>query len=210
MNASTDSRSAWQVNTDLQPLDMDEVKDIVARGDQGKKAKKLWEAYQVAAEVHELQYFQDILDEHERIQQEEQALLLAKEEEKQAKKQKKSKAKEAVDADGDVDMADSDAPPKKKPTNKRKKTSDEDASKVGLYLFAMAANREQKTKIVLKGLKSSGDDAEPAPKKARKSKGPASDEEEKAPQSPVDEEEVRKRKEKTSTSFGTQEVTLTC
>jgi hypothetical protein len=74
---------------------------------------------------------------------------------------------------------------------------------------AMVANREQKTKIVLKGLKSSGDDAEPAPKKARKSKGPASDEEEKAPPSPVDEEEVRKRKEKTSRSFNIHEAILT-
>jgi hypothetical protein len=66
----------------------------------------------------------------------------------------------------------------------------------------MAANREQKTKIVLKGLKSSGDDVEPAPKKARKSKGQGSEEEDVVPLSPIDEEELRKRREKTSTSFG--------
>lgn len=125
-------RSAWQVNTELQPLDMDELKDIVERGEQGKKAKKLWEAYEVAAEGHDLAYFKAIVDDHAAIQREEQALLEAKEEEKAAKKQKKAKAKEVVDTDGDVEMGDSDAPPKKKPSNKRKKTADEDGSKVRL------------------------------------------------------------------------------
>jgi hypothetical protein len=130
-----DRRSFWLVNTDLQRLDIDEIKDIVDRGDQGKRSKNLWEAYGIAAENHELQHFRDMLNEHDKLLQEEQELLLAKEEEKQekqAKREKKSKAKAAVDADGDVDMADSDAPPKKKPTNKRKKASDEDTSKVGL------------------------------------------------------------------------------
>jgi hypothetical protein len=129
-----DRRSFWLVNTDLQRLDLDEIKDIVARGDQGKKSKNLWEAYEIAAENYELQHFRDMLNEHDKLQQEEQAIQLAKEEEKQekqAKREKKAKAK-AADADGDVDMGDSDAPPKKKPSNKRKKASDEDTSKVGL------------------------------------------------------------------------------
>jgi hypothetical protein len=129
----SDGRSAWQVNTELQRLDMDEIKDIVDRGDQGKKAKALWGAYEIAAKNHDLQYFKDMLNEHDKVMQEEQALLMAKEEEKQAKKERKSKAKEVADKDGDVDMADSDAAPKKKASNKRKKASDEEAPKVGHF-----------------------------------------------------------------------------
>jgi hypothetical protein len=104
----------------------------VARGEQGKKAKKLWEAYEIAAESHDLQYFKDMLNEHDKRLQEEQERLLEEEEQRQAKKEKKAKAKEVVDDDGDVDMADSDAPPKKKSSNKRKKEADEDTSKVGI------------------------------------------------------------------------------
>jgi hypothetical protein len=70
------------------------------------------------------------------------------------------------------------------------------------------ANSEQKTKIVLKGLKSSGDDAEPAPKKARKSKGQASEEDD-VPLSPIEEEELRRRREKTSTSLLRLAIILT-
>ena len=47
------------------PLDVDEVKDTVERGDQGKKSKALWSAYQVGAEGHDLQWFKDLLEEHE-------------------------------------------------------------------------------------------------------------------------------------------------
>lgn len=126
----TDHCSAWHVNTELLRLDLDEIKGLVASGEQGKKSKKLWEAYEVAAENHELQYFKDMLNEHDKILQEEQARLMEAEEEKLAKREKKAKAKVAVDDDGDVDMAESDEPPKKKSSNKRKKDADEDTSKV--------------------------------------------------------------------------------
>jgi hypothetical protein len=193
------------------PLEVDEVKDIVERGDQGKKSKALWSAYQVAAEGHDLPWFKELLEEHEnqRKAAEEASIAaeearIAAEEEKKAKKEKKQKAKTDGDGDGEMKGAENDGGEKKKSSKKRKKEEGEtDTPKVFLfqYLIIYDSNITQpKTKIVLKGLKSAADEGdEPAPKKAKKSK-PSTDSSEEEKAKPVEpqlsEEEIRKRKEK--------------
>jgi len=123
------SYSAWQVNTDLFPLDLDELKAIVEKGDQGKKTKSLWEAYQIAAEGHGLRHFKEILLHHEQALQEDRDEQAEQEAKKQAKKDKR-KSKDAA-ADGeDVSMEDADGDaksPKAKSSKKRKKAADSDA-----------------------------------------------------------------------------------
>jgi hypothetical protein len=122
--------SGWQLNTELMLLDIDDVKGIVERGEQGKKSKALWSAYQVAAEGHDLQWFRDLLEEHEsqRRAAEEASIAaeearLAAEEEKKAKKEKKQRSKKD---DEDVEMEDAEeGAEKKKPTKKRKKEDGE-------------------------------------------------------------------------------------
>ena len=51
----------WFYDTDLQPLDLDEVKQMVEKGEQGNKTNALWQAYKVAAEGHDLLYFKNML-----------------------------------------------------------------------------------------------------------------------------------------------------
>jgi hypothetical protein len=126
-------RSAWQVNTDLQPLDMDEIKKEVADNKQGKKTKALWEAYRVAADEHDLQWFKDMLAEHEKALVKDMEEKAADEAKKQSKKDKTRRKNNAVDEDDDVDMEmedtgeEGDAPLKKaKVTKKRKKDVDSD------------------------------------------------------------------------------------
>jgi hypothetical protein len=123
------------------PLDVDDVKDTVEKGDQGKKSKALWSAYQVAAEGHDLQWFKSLLEDHEsqRKAAEEASIAaeearIAAEEEKKTKKEKKQKAK--TDKDGDVEMegAENEDGEKKKVTKKRKKEEGEaDTPKVCFY-----------------------------------------------------------------------------
>jgi len=127
-------------NVDLKPLHTDEVKDV----EQGKKPKQLWGAYEVAAEGHDLQYFKDLLAQHEVDMREEAAAAEAAAEEKAAKAEKKKSAKKskATVSDDDTEMMDDDADPeaeeegakKPKSTKKRKKDaeSDGEGGKVGL------------------------------------------------------------------------------
>ena len=126
-------RSAWQVNTDLQPLDMDEIKKEVADNNQGKKTKALWEAYRVAADEHDLQWFKDMLVEHEKALVKDMEEKAADDVKKQSKKDKTRRKSNAVDEADDVDMEmedtgeEGDAPLKKaKATKKRKKDIDSD------------------------------------------------------------------------------------
>lgn len=105
------------------PLDIQEIKDEVSKGERGKKSILLWNAYEIAAEEHDLDYFKGILKTHEEqlVQElQEKAERDAKKAEKEAKKDAK---KNKTDADGDVDMegADGGSTKKKKaPTKKRK------------------------------------------------------------------------------------------
>jgi hypothetical protein len=115
------------VNTDLQPINIDAIKEEVAAGNTGKKKKikALWEAYEIAAEEPDLQYFKDILASHEekmQMETEEQAAV-------EVKQKKKRKSTAAAADDEDVEMEDSheaDSSSKKpKPSNKKRKKADE-------------------------------------------------------------------------------------
>lgn len=120
------------MNTDLSPLDLDDIKATVDNGTQGKKSKALWEAYKIASENRDLSYFKNMLREHEerRLQLEQEE---AEREAKKAAKEAKKKAKEAA-ANDDVDMEDVDeggegvkAP---KSSKKRKKEMDSDGERI--------------------------------------------------------------------------------
>jgi len=127
-NSLTTSSSAWQVNTDLLPFDLDEVKKDVESGNQAKKNKALWDAYQIAAEGHELAWFKEMLSAHESAMAEDIEQREQKEAQKKEKAEKSAKRKStAVDESEDVEMEDADgATPstKKKATKKRKKTDE--------------------------------------------------------------------------------------
>ena len=124
--------SAWQVNTDLVPLDLEAVKAEVAEGHQGKKSKSLWSAYQIAAAEHDLAWFKDMLQEHEQAVQkdvEEKAEADAKKAEKAEKKAKrKSNAAEAETGDVDMeDAEDNESASDKKPKGSKKRKKDADS-----------------------------------------------------------------------------------
>jgi hypothetical protein len=108
------------------------VKKDVEAGKQGKKNKALWEAYQVAAEGHDLAHFKTVLANHEAAMQLDVEQREQKEAEKKEKAEKSAKRKSiaAVESD-DVDMEDADgttAPSAKKAkaTKKRKKSDESD------------------------------------------------------------------------------------
>ncbi|KAF1812449.1 hypothetical protein P152DRAFT_338937 [Eremomyces bilateralis CBS 781.70] len=129
---------AWQPNTDLLPLDMNEIKEKVESGNQGKMPNTLWEAYKTAAGEHSLTHFKSVLMEHEKAmvkeqedrEQEEELLKQqieaadkaaaeqAEKKKEKAEQQKKSKKKGKSD---DVEMADADGTAKASKSKKRKK-----------------------------------------------------------------------------------------
>ncbi len=112
----------WIHNTDLVPLKPEDCKDVPQKG----KSKPLIEAYNVAAEGHDLLHFKKTLDEHYNALQQDLDAKEAKEAEKAAKVDKK-KRKSDVKADtDDVDMEDVDADEPKKSSKKRKKDADEE------------------------------------------------------------------------------------
>lgn len=124
--------SAWIPNTDLTPLDPESCKDVSEKG----KQKQLIAAYKVAAENHDLQYFKDLLADHQRaIQQEaedreakEAAKAAAKAEKEQKKKKRKSA--EVAEEPEDVEMAEAGEEEGKKATKatkKRKKDAESEA-----------------------------------------------------------------------------------
>jgi hypothetical protein len=125
------------VNTELLTFDLEDVKKDVESGNQAKKNKALWEAYQIAAEGHDLAHFKQVLASHEAAMQEDLEQREQKEQtkkekaEKSAEKSTKRKSTAAVDSD-DVDMEDAGddatAPSAKKAkaTKKRKKSDESD------------------------------------------------------------------------------------
>lgn len=124
--------SAWQVNTDLLTFDIEDVKRDVESGNQAKKNKALWEAYQIAAEGHDLAYFKQLLLAHEQAMQEDAEQREQKEIQKKEKADKAAKRKStAADESNDVEMEDAqdDAAPsakKAKGSKKRKKGDESD------------------------------------------------------------------------------------
>lgn len=138
------------VNTNLSPLDPEDCKTLP----KSKMTKALTNAWQLASEGHDLDYFKNIL----KVWQEEQAAIekeireqeeeeerrkaeLAAQREKEAEeaaaqeevdKKKKKKSRKSKGGDGDVDMEDADAP---KSSKKRKKEAESDADKVIHHLL---------------------------------------------------------------------------
>lgn len=124
--------SAWQVNYDLLPFVDDDVKKEVESGNSTKKNKALWEAYVIASEGHDLDWFKEMLANHEQAMQEDALSKEAKAEEKAKKADRAAKRKStAGDVSDDVEMEDAgdDTAPsakKAKASKKRKKEDDSD------------------------------------------------------------------------------------
>ena len=137
------STSSWTPNTDLEPIDIEEIH----KAEQGKKTKSLWAAYQIAKEDHDLQYFKDMLVRHQKELEEEHERRAQEAAERQARKDKKSKrkSKDTVDEDEvmeDVPEADADA----KKSKKRKKGVDEDEDEtVSCHISAALFEANQET-----------------------------------------------------------------
>lgn len=135
--------SAWVPNTQLTPLDPAECKDVSEKN----KTKKLYSAYQIAAEGHDLKYFKDLLADHQAaVQQEleeeeakeaEEAAKAAEKEAAKAEKSAKKPKRKSKAAETDVEMEDVDDSKKTKATPKKRKKdveTDGEAEKVGLSL----------------------------------------------------------------------------
>lgn len=111
---------AWMPNTDLKPLNPEDCKDVPEKG----KSKSLLAAYAIAAENHNLQYFKDLLLEHEKalqLENEEREAKAAAKAEKESRK-KKRKSMDVVD-DEDVDMEDVDDRGKTPKSSKKRRKS---------------------------------------------------------------------------------------
>ena len=114
------------------PFDLEAVKKDVAAGNTIKKNKNLWDAYEIAAEGHDLDYFKQLLINHEQAIQDDEVAKETKREEKAEKAKKAAKRKSTAGAEADdVEMEDADdtaAPSAKKakPTKKRKTDADSD------------------------------------------------------------------------------------
>lgn len=107
-------------NTDLKPLNPEDCKDVPEKG----KSKSLLAAYAIAAENHNLQYFKDLLLEHEKalqLENEEREAKAAAKAEKESRK-KKRKSMDVVD-DEDVDMEDVDDRGKTPKSSKKRRKS---------------------------------------------------------------------------------------
>ncbi|KAF1949475.1 hypothetical protein CC80DRAFT_581194 [Byssothecium circinans] len=175
---------AWQVNTDLSPFNMEDVKKEVESGNTSKKNKALSLAYEEAAEGHDLEYYKDMLKSHEAAMNEDAEMKAVKAEEKATKKEKASKRKSTAAVDSDVDMEDVDDAPTtgKRKGIKRKKEDESDGEpekpaktpKTKLKLnnkppkdaSAAKPKKESKKESKAKKAKVSDDEAEAAPAEA--------------------------------------------
>ncbi|KAJ5566232.1 hypothetical protein N7535_007870 [Penicillium sp. DV-2018c] len=195
---------AWVPNTNLTPLDPAECKDVSEKN----KSKPLLNAYKVASEGHDLQYFKDLLNEHQAAIDQEEAELEAQEAEKAAakaaKEAKKGKRK-SKGAETDIEMEDAnDSKKAKAPSKKRKKEAETDVE-------ADKPAKTPKTNTKLKlttpkapaeesGKKTPTTKTRKAPAKKGKAAAAASDEgdsaDAKEAEKPIDPEEQRKKKEK--------------
>jgi hypothetical protein len=112
------SSSAWHVNTDLRPLTVEDCKKTLEEHEKKPiQPKTLWNAYQVAAERHDLPYFKEMLDEHMKNQ-----IAAAQ---AVAEEERKREEAEAKKAEEDVEMADADGEAKPKKEKKRKAPKEE-------------------------------------------------------------------------------------
>ncbi|KAJ5193035.1 hypothetical protein N7449_009177 [Penicillium cf. viridicatum] len=194
---------AWVLNTNLTPLDPAECKNIA----ENNKSRSLVNAYKVASEGHNLQYFKKLLNEHQAAIDQEEAEFEAQEAEKAAakaaKEAKKGKRK-SKGAETDVEMEDADDSKKSKaPSKKRKKDVETDAE-----AEKPAKTPKSNTKLKLTTPKAPAEDTgkktpsktKKAPAKKGKAAPAVSDEgdsaDAKESEKPIDPEELRKKKEK--------------
>ncbi|KAH0152927.1 hypothetical protein KCU86_g21360, partial [Aureobasidium melanogenum] len=185
---------SWMVNTSLTKL---EPGDCTPDKQTGKMSKALKEAYDIAEERHDLDYFKNMLDEFMQAQkqaQEEEAAKQAEKEAKAAKKaekaaadktkekkdRRKSKSKETV---SDADDMDLDVPEdaEAKPTKKRKKDADSEGE------GPKPKKTPKATKVA--ATKTNGESAKKAAKPKKVVQKPADEE-------PVTEAEKLERREK--------------
>lgn len=139
-------------NTDLKPIDAADCKDIPEKG----KSKSLLAAYAVAAEGHDLQYFKNLLAEHQRavqLEAEEREAKAAAKAEREAKK-KKRKSMDVVEDYEDEEMEDvEDEGKTAKATKKRKKgaaDSDVESDKVEYTMVNLLAGKKKTNVFTLK------------------------------------------------------------
>ncbi|KLJ12292.1 hypothetical protein EMPG_12635 [Blastomyces silverae] len=196
---------AWIPNTDLTPLDPESCKDVNEKG----KAKALIEAYHVAAENHDLQYFKDMLADHQRALEQDQEEREAREAAKAAKQEKKKRKSMDV-ADEHEDEAAETGAEKRKSTKKRKKDVESDAesdkpaktpktaTKLKLTTPKTPATGEPGKKTAAKPAKTKATSA----KKSKKETKPTSDDDatetpkEAEVEKPLDPQEAKLKKEK--------------
>ncbi|KAJ5680336.1 hypothetical protein N7536_011475 [Penicillium majusculum] len=194
---------AWVPNTNLTPLDPAECKNISEKN----KSKSLVNAYKVASEGHNLQYFKKLLNEHQAAIDQEEAEFEAQEAEKAAAKAAKDAKKgkrKSKGAETDVEMEDADDSKKSKaPSKKRKKDVETDAE-----AEKPAKTPKSNTKLKLTTPKAPAEDTgkktpsktKKAPAKKGKAAPAVSDEgdsaDAKESEKPIDPEELRKKKEK--------------
>lgn len=109
------------LNTDLQPLTLESVSKPSEKG----KSKTLLLAFEKAAEQQDLNYFKDMLVDHQKAIQEDQEAHAERENKKTSKVKRKSlDAAQALEGDSmDIDEPVADSKPK---SRKRKKEVDSD------------------------------------------------------------------------------------
>ncbi|KAK0654494.1 PWWP domain-containing protein 1 [Lasiodiplodia hormozganensis] len=174
---------AWQVNTELTRLDLEDVKRAVDNNDQGKKAKNLWEAWKVASEGHTLEYFKQLLMDHEKAMAEDAQERAAKEAEKAEKAAKKARRK-SKGGDDDVEMEDaagSSDSASKKSAKKRKNDAEGNDEKPA---------KTPKTKLKVNGPKTPAESSATKTKKTPASKAKNSKKVEESATPKVVEEEL--------------------
>lgn len=139
-------RSGWIPNTDLSELDVKACKDVSEKG----KTKQLLKAYEVASEEHDLQFFKEMLLQHEAALQQDEDEKAAKAAEKKAKAEKKKRKSEAK-LEEDVDMEDVEEAPKKLSKKRKKEPESDDeenlkVSKAESFYFSSSKSCQQVAK----------------------------------------------------------------
>ena len=110
-------------NTELTPLDAESVRDAPEKG----KSKLLLAAYEKAAELHDLDYFKEMLVDHQKAIQEDQEAQAQREAKKASKAKRKSQDAAAQAAAAEEMDIDEEVPEPKPKSKKRKKDLDSDA-----------------------------------------------------------------------------------
>ncbi|KAH7123753.1 hypothetical protein B0J11DRAFT_320622 [Dendryphion nanum] len=184
---------AWQVNTDLQPLDVDTIKHEVETGNNSKKSKALWQAYEIAAQGRDIDYFKELLSNHEQAMQ---ADVEEKEAAAEAKQNKKAKRKStAVEEPEDIEMEeaeDAGASSTKKPKSAKKRKAETEGE-------PEKPAKTPKTKLKLTAPKEASTTKSKKETKPKKTKAKSESEEAEVPkpeEKPMTESERRDKQEK--------------